>query len=154
MNVEERPESSDGTDGMQPGVSSDSSLAPAEVTLQTRRAVIPSIVVGVVALVVAGVIGRLLAGIGICLGLAFGMFNARLLQASVLHRFAVIGAQTGQRTNFLASGATRLAAITLAAILLVVFVRPLGFGVLIGLVVFQVTMIGAAAAAMYRQVRQ
>jgi hypothetical protein len=150
VNVEDRPEPLVGTEASAPSAQP---AAMSEVALQTRRVMLPAVGLGVVGLVVAAIIGTPLAGVGVCLGLAFGMVNARLLQGAVQRRFDALAAAPGRRTHFLSSGAGRLAGITLATLLLVVLVRPLGFGVLIGLAVFQVTMIGFAAAAMYRQVR-
>ena len=58
----------------------DPTVAMAEVILQTRRAVIPAIVVGVLALIVGVVIDELLVAVGICIGLGLGMANARMLR--------------------------------------------------------------------------
>jgi hypothetical protein len=99
------------------------------------------------------VIGEPLGGIGVCIGLGLGMVNARVLQTSVARRFELLADKPGRRTGFLSSGATRLAALTLGTLALVWLVRPLGFGILIGLALFQVLMIGFAAVAMYKTVR-
>jgi hypothetical protein len=127
--------------------------AMSEIALQTRRVMLPALALGIVGLVLATVLGQPLAGVGVCLGLGLGMVNARLLQDAVRRRFEALTDAPGRRTGFLSSGASRLAGLTVLTILLVILVRPLGFGMLIGLAVFQVTMIGIAAAAMYRQVR-
>jgi hypothetical protein len=150
VNVEDRPEPLVGTDE---GAPSAQPTGPSEVALQTRRMTLPAVVMGVVGLVVATVLGWPLAGVGVCLGLAFGMINARLLQGAVERRFEVLMGGSARRTHFLSSGMTHLAGITAVTLLLVWLVRPLGFGTLIGLAVFQITMIGFAAVTMYRQVR-
>jgi len=125
----------------------------AEIAMQARRAVVPAVVIGVVALVASFVLGQPLAGIGVCIGLGVGMANARVLQRSVQSRFEIIADAPGTKTHFLSSGAVRLAVLTLGTILTVWLVRPLGFGILIGLAIFQVVMIGFAAVAMYKTVR-
>ena len=167
MNVEDRPEPIIGTESSTPPGSEPSSDAMstdsadetvavdnmAEVALQTRRAIVPAVVAGVIALIVGFVIGEPLGGIGVCIGLGLGMVNARVLQTSVARRFELLADKPGRRTGFLSSGATRLAALTLGTLALVWLVRPLGFGILIGLALFQVLMIGFAAVAMYRTVR-
>jgi hypothetical protein len=150
VNVEDHPEPLVGPDTTVPSAEP---LVPSEVALQTRRMTWPAVALGGVGLVVATIIGYPLAGVGVCLGLAFGMVNARLLQNAVERRFEIILGGTKRRTGFLSSGATHLAAITGISLLLVWLVRPLGFGVLIGLALFQITMIGFAAAVMFRQVR-
>ncbi|HTY73039.1 MAG TPA: hypothetical protein VMI11_11530 [Actinomycetes bacterium] len=124
-----------------------------EVALQTRRAVLPAVVIGVVALIIGFVIGQPLGGIGVCIGLGLGMLNARMLQDSVQRRFEILVDSPGTKTHFLSSGAVRLALITLVTLGIVILIRPLGFGILIGLAIFQLTMIGFAAVAMYKAVR-
>ena len=172
MNVEDRPEPIIGTESStSPGTEPSSDvIAPgdpaepstvdalavdnmAEVALQTHRAIVPAVVAGVIALVVGFVIGSPLGGIGVCLGLGVGMLNARALQSSVARRFELLADRPGRRTGFLTSGATRLAGLTIGTILLVWLVRPLGFGLVIGLALFQVLMIGFAAVAMLKAVR-
>jgi len=127
--------------------------AMSEVALQTRRAVLPAVVIGVVALIIGFVIGQPLGGIGVCIGLGLGMLNARMLQDSVQRRFEILVDSPGTKTHFLSSGAVRLALITLVTLGIVILIRPLGFGILIGLAIFQLTMIGFAAVAMYKAVR-
>lgn len=157
MNVEDRPEPTIGTESSTPPGTEPSDGVPvdnmAEVALQTRAAIVPAIVAGVIALIVGFVIGQPLGGIGVCIGLGLGMVNARVLQTSVARRFELLADKPGRRTGFLSSGATRLAALTLGTLALVWLVRPLGFGILIGLALFQVLMIGFAAVAMYKTVR-
>jgi hypothetical protein len=152
VNVDDHPEPLVG-EGESENASPGEPVASSELALQTRRMTLPAVAIGVIGLVVATVIGYPLGGVGICLGLAFGMLNARLLQNAVERRFVVLAGGTNRRTHFLSSGATHLAGITVVTLLLVWLVRPLGFGTLIGLAVFQITMIGFSAAAMYRQLR-
>ena len=98
MNVEDRPEPIIGTESSTPPGSEPPSVDSAddtvavdnmaEVALQTRRAIVPAVVAGVIALIVGFVVGQPLAGIGVCLGLGVGMINARVLQTSVARRRA------------------------------------------------------------------
>jgi hypothetical protein len=124
-----------------------------EVALQTRRAVVPAIVIGVIALVVGLVVDELVAAVGLCLGLGLGMANARLLRSSVQRRFEVLVESPGTKTHFLSGGAARLAALTVVTLLAVVLVRPLGFGMIVGLAVFQITLLVFAGVSMLKSVR-
>lgn len=131
----------------------DPTAAMAEVMLQTRRAVIPAVVLGVLALAVGLVIGELVAAVGVCIGLGLGMANARLLRRSVQRRFEVLVNSPGTKTHFLSGGAGRLAILTGITVLALVLVKPLGFGIVIGLAVFQIMLLLLAGVAMFRSVR-
>ena len=102
--VEPDPVPTDATDA----VEVDPTAAMAEVILQTRRAVVPAIVLGVVGLVVGVVLGELLAAVGFCIGLGLGMLNARMLRQSVQRRFEILVDTPGAKTHFLSGGAARL----------------------------------------------
>jgi hypothetical protein len=131
----------------------DPTAAMAEVILQTRRAVVPAIVLGVVGLVVGVLLGELLAAVGFCIGLGLGMFNARMLRQSVQRRFEILVDTPGAKTHFLAGGAARLGLLTLVTLAAVILVRPLGFGMILGMVAFQITLLVFSAAAMLKSVR-
>ncbi len=98
----------------------------AEVVLQTRRAIVPAIVLGVIGLVVGVIIDELLAAVGFCIGLGLGMSNARMLRSSVQRRFEILVDTPGAKTHFLSGGALRLGLLTLVTIAAVILVRPLG----------------------------
>ena len=125
----------------------------AEIAMQARRAVVPAVVIGVIALIASFVLGEPLAGIGVCIGLGVGMANARVLQRSVQQRFEIIADAPGPRPTSCPAEPPASQCSRWGRILIVWLVRPLGFGILIGLAVFQVVMIGFAAVAMYKAVR-
>jgi len=132
----------------------DPTAAMAEVILQTRRAVVPAIVLGVIGLIVGVLLDELLAAVGFCIGLGLGMANARMLRQSVQRRFEVLVETPGAKTHFLSGGAVRLGLLTLLTLLVVVLVRPLGFGMILGMVAFQITLLVFSAAAMLKSVRE
>jgi hypothetical protein len=132
----------------------DAAAAMAEVVLQTDRAVIPAVALGVVALVVGLLTDQLLAGVGVCIGLALGLLNARMLRGSVQHRFeAKLSTPEGAKSHFLAGAGLRLTIVTVVTLLALILVKPLGIGIVIGLVVFQLTLLGFSGVAMYRSLR-
>lgn len=158
MNVDDRPQAPDvpassDSPSNPDGAASAAAAGYAEIAEQAKRIVWPCCILGVIAVAVASVLHYPLAGVGICIGLALGMVNARLLQQSVLRRFQAATGQTVKGSAFLFSGLTRLAAITGTAVVLAIVNRPLGIGVVIGLAVYQVVLLGVSAAVMYRQVR-
>jgi hypothetical protein len=125
----------------------------AEIAAQAKRIVWPCCILGVVVVIGLALLHQPWAGVGLCIGLALGMVNARLLQQSVLRRFQAATGQTVKGGAFLASGLFRLGAITGIAVVVTILERPLGIGVVIGLAVYQVLLLGASAVVMYRQVR-
>lgn len=158
--VSDRPVTDDAQDSAPAGPSDpfgsgtyDPTAAMAEVVLQTRRAIVPALVIGVLALVVGLVADQLVAAVGVCLGLGLGMANARMLRSSVQRRFEILVETPGTKTHFLSGGALRLGLLTLVTLLACVLYLPLGFGIIIGLAAFQITLLVFAGAAMLRSVR-
>jgi hypothetical protein len=83
-------------------------------------------------------------------GLFMGLINSRM----VIAQAAKFTQAEGPDKRALAFGALqRLGAVTAVALLIAFAFRPQGFTVLIGLAAFQLLMMGAAAAAMVRQLR-
>ncbi|HEX7355657.1 MAG TPA: hypothetical protein VF288_12600 [Mycobacteriales bacterium] len=126
-----------------------------EVAAHARRARIPAAVFAIAVLVAASILGHWLIGVGACLGVALGGANARFLQSSMV-RFTAgaagpAGATRPQRKQFVAGGFTRLAAITVVVVVVLLVVRELGWGMLLGLAGFQLILLGFSAFAMYRQ---
>ncbi|HZU73476.1 MAG TPA: hypothetical protein VE990_11970 [Acidimicrobiales bacterium] len=106
-----------------------------EVDAIIRRTLRAAFVVGLLS-VAAGIgFGHVLVGPGVCLGLLLAMLNNRLFQASAARLTTAEG--TVQRKPFAATVLLRLGAVTLPAILLLWFVRPMGWGVIGGLAVYQ-----------------
>ena len=100
----------------------------------SKRAVFSSLAVGVVGLVVCAVLDSVLVGLGLCIGIALGIGNFRMVQASV----AKAGNRAGpQRRPLAFNTLTRLAVITAVALGLLFVSFNLGFGVMAGLAVFQ-----------------
>ena len=68
-------------------------------------------------------------------------------------RFEILVQNPEMKTHFLAGGAARLALLTLVTLGLILLSKPLGFGVVLGLVAFQLTLLVFSSAAMYKSVR-
>lgn len=109
-----------------------------DVAKMSRRAVFGSLAVGVVGLVIAAVLNSYLVGLGLCVGIALGIGNFRMVQASV----AKAGHRPGpQRRPLALNTVTRLAVITAVALGLLFVSFDLGFGVMAGLAVFQLLLL-------------
>jgi hypothetical protein len=121
------------------------------VDLIVRRTIASAIVLGVVALFVGVVLGQPLAGVGVVLGLAAATVNHRLFQVSTV-RYSRSDGHI-ERKPYAGSVAGRLGAITVVAFALLFFVRPMGFGMIGGLVAFQVLLMANALGALWRYQR-
>jgi hypothetical protein len=107
-------------------------------------------IVGLAGLIVLSVLGFPVAGIALCAGLFIGFINSRM----VIAQAAKFTQMESPDKRALAFGVIqRLGVLTVIALLIAFAFRPQGFTVFIGLAVFQLLMMGAAAGAMARQLR-
>ena len=121
------------------------------VDVIVRRTLGSCIVLGVVAVLASIVLGQPLAGVGIVLGLAGATVNHRLFQVSTVRYSSTEGHM--DRKPYAGSVAARLGGITVVAFALLYFVRPMGFGMVAGLVAFQVLLMANALGALWRYQR-
>jgi hypothetical protein len=121
------------------------------VDLIVRRTIASCAVLGVVAVLVSIVLGQPLAGVGVLIGLAAATVNHRLFQVSTVRYSSPDGHIA--RKPYASSVAGRLGAITVIAFALLFLVRPMGFGMIGGLVAFQVLLMVNALAALWRYQR-
>jgi len=119
-----------------------------------RFTLVGAAVIGAAAVVTCAFTGYPLAGLFICVGLGLGSWNSRKLWADT--QTLVDGSQTpGERWRGPAATATakRLGLITLIAFLVALAYRPLGWTVFLGLLVFQLLLMGMLAAPLSKVVR-
>jgi hypothetical protein len=119
-----------------------------------RFALIIAALIGVAAMVACTLTGYPLAGMFICVGLALGSWNSRRLWTDT--EKLVDGSQTpGEKWRGPAATSTakRLGLITLIAFLVALAYRPLGWTVFVGLLVFQVLLMGMLANPLRKVVR-
>jgi hypothetical protein len=107
-------------------------------------------VAGLTGLIVLSVLGYPVAGIALCAGLFMGFVNSRMMIAQAAK---LTQTENPDRRALTLGVLQRLGALTAVALLIAFAFRPQGFTVLIGLAVFQLLMMGAAAGAMLRQLR-
>jgi hypothetical protein len=121
------------------------------VDLVLKRTIGSCIVLGVVAVVASLLLGQPLAGVGVLLGLAGAVANHRLFQVSTAHYSD--GDGHIRRKPFAGTVAMRLGALTFIAFALLFLVRPMGFGMIGGLVAFQLSLMANALGALWRYQR-
>ena len=124
---------------------------PVSAAANLRRAAVISAFIGGLGVIGLSLAGRPLLGIFLCLGLALGALNNRLLQLSVLKYARADGDMSKMRFNGGVAG--RLGMITAFSILIAILVRPDGVGIFAGLAVFQILILIVAAVPVFRSIR-
>jgi hypothetical protein len=123
-----------------------------EIDRVVRRTVYSTIAVGLIAAVVAVLLGQPLVAPGLALGIGLAVANHRVFQSSALRFTTPEGVIS--RKPFAGSVALRLGACTVVAIGLLILERPLGWGVVAGLALFQAAMLLNAIVSLVHYQRQ
>ena len=117
-----------------------------------RRTVLMTLVTGGIAIVISLLVAPPFAAVGIALGLGVAILNLRFLDAGVAK---VEGTGEGSvkviKRMLRTKTATRLAVITVIAIGLLLIDAPLGVGMIVGLVIFQVLFVANVARVVFAQ---
>jgi hypothetical protein len=122
-----------------------------EVARVVRRTVWAGIVLGAVALGVSAALGYVLAGLGGCIGLAFGLANIHLISRSAARLSAGAGSH---RTRVLASNTlVRLAATTVVIVGLAFASVQLGLGAACGIAVYYFVWLASLLRSLLQQVK-
>ena len=111
-----------------------------------------TVAVGVVAAGVAILLGQPLVAPGLALGIGLAVANHRVFQSSALRFTTPEGVIS--RKPFAGSVALRLGGCTAVAIGLLIVERPVGWGVVAGLAMFQAVMLLNAIVSLVRYQRQ
>jgi uncharacterized membrane protein len=123
-----------------------------EVDRIVRRTAYSTIGAGIVGAGLAILLGQPLVAPGLALGIALAIANHRVFQSSAMRFTTPDGVLS--RKPFAGSVALRLGACTAVAIGLLVVARPMGWGVVAGLAVFQFLMLLNALVSLARYQRQ
>jgi hypothetical protein len=117
-----------------------------------RRTTILTVVVGSVGIFLALLVGQPLTAVGLVLGLAMAILNLRFLDAGVAKVEGTgEGSTKALRKMLRTKTAWRLGAITAVAIGALFLSGPLGIGIVIGLVIFQILFVIAVARIVFAQ---
>ena len=125
-----------------------SALPVPQLSRLARRTALVAAAIGALCLVVTSIVGYALFGVGACLGLAMAMGNFRLIVRSTAK--AAAAGQEHTRRPLVASTLGRLGLISVVALLLAWLVRPLGFGTIVGLALFQFTLLANVVMSLLR----
>lgn len=113
-----------------------------------RRTLACCIALAVVAVAASLFFGQYLAAAGVVLGLGGATVNHRLFQLSTARYSDTEGHL--QRKPYFGSVAARLGALTVVAFGLLFLVKPMGFGMVGGLIAFQLLLMANAFGALWR----
>ncbi|HTW09794.1 MAG TPA: hypothetical protein VME46_19985 [Acidimicrobiales bacterium] len=116
-------------------------LPVAHTDLIVRRTIVSAAALCLAACAALFVLGQVLAAAGVVVGAGAGLLNLRLFQLSATRYTA--GGKINRRP-FAGSVAFRLGSITALGVVLLLLVRPMGFGLLGGVVLFQLALMGNA----------
>ncbi|WP_414686520.1 ATP synthase subunit I [Mycobacterium sp.] len=128
----------------------DAPLVLPAVVFRPLRLFVISLVLTAGATLLAGLGGRLMFGVFFGIGLLLGLLNALLVRRSV----GAITAQEHPLKKAMAlNSASRLAIITVLALIIAAVFRPNGLGVVFGLALFQVLLVFATSLPVLKRLR-
>jgi hypothetical protein len=127
-------------------------LGPTVLQPLLRRLTVSAIALGTAGFVVALFVGPPLGALGVVLGVGVGFLNIRSIDRQVSHTEVDPSASRKAVRRAVGSRSLlRLGAITVVALGLLLIEPPLGIGIVVGLVVFQLAFIGNVIGAVLAQ---
>jgi hypothetical protein len=127
-------------------------LEPSVFRSMLRRLTVTAVALGAAGVLVALLVAPPLSAVGVALGVAIGFLNVRALDRQVSRVDVDPEASTKALRRAIGSRTIlRLGLVTLVALALVVIAAPLGIGIVVGLVLFQLAFLGNVAGAMLAQ---
>ena len=120
------------------------------VAFRPVRLFVISVGIAAVAMLAAGLSGHLMVGAFFAVGLLLGLLNALLLRRSVA---SITAREHPLKSTMALNTASRLAVITILALIVAYLFRPAGVGVLFGLVLFQLLLIASTALPVWKKLR-
>ncbi len=128
----------------------DAPLVFPSVAFRPVRLFVISVGIAAAAMLVAGLSGHLMVGVFFAVGLLLGLLNALLLRRSVA---SITAREHPLKSTMALNTASRLAVITILALIVAYLFRPAGVGVLFGLVLFQLLLIASTALPVWKKLR-
>lgn len=127
-------------------------LEPGALKSLLRRLTITAVALGVAGVVIALVLGAPWVGVGIALGVIAGFFNLRSVDKQVARVDVDPEASSKALRRMVGSRSmARLAVITVLVVVLLLIYAPLGIGIVVGLVIFQLAFVVNVIRAMLAQ---
>ncbi|OBI43440.1 ATP synthase subunit I [Mycobacterium sp. E796] len=128
----------------------DAPLVFPSVAFRPVRLLAISLAVTALAMLGAGLSGRLMLGVFFGVGLLLGLLNALLVRRSVA---SITAKEHPLKSSMALNSATRLAIITVIALIIAYVFRPNGLGAMFGLALFQVLLVVSTAVPVYKKLR-
>lgn len=128
----------------------DAPLVFPSVAFRPVRLLVISLVLTAGAMLAAGSSGRLMLGVFFGVGLLLGLLNALLVRRSVE---SITARDHPLKRNMALNSASRLAIITVVALIIAFAFRPDGLGVVFGLALFQVIVVAATTLPVVKKIR-
>jgi uncharacterized membrane protein len=127
-------------------------LEPGVFRAFLRRLTLCAVALGAAGIVVALLLGSPLGAVGLGIGVAIGFWNVRAVDKMVsLSDVDPSASRKSLRRMFGSRTLLRLSLITAVAVVAVVIEAPLGIGIVVGLVIFQLSFVGNVIGAMLAQ---
>ena len=120
------------------------------VAFRPVRLFVISVGVTAVAMLAAGSYGHLMLGVFFGAGLLLGLLNALLVRRSVA---SITAKEHPLKSSMALNSATRLAIITVVALIIAYVFRPNGLGAMFGLALFQVLLVVSTAVPVWKKLR-
>ncbi|MCV7443819.1 ATP synthase subunit I [Mycobacterium paraense] len=128
----------------------DAPLVFPSVAFRPVRLFVISVGITALAILAAGLMGRLMLGVFFGVGLLLGLLNALLVRRSVA---SITAKEHPLKSSMAVNSATRLAIITIVALVLAYVFRPNGLGAMFGLALFQVLLVASTALPVWKKLR-
>lgn len=128
----------------------DAPLVFPSVAFRPVRLFVTCLALTVLAIFAAGLSGRLMVGVFFGLGLLLGLLNALLVRRSVE---SITAKDHPLKRSMALNSASRLAIITIVALIVAFVFRPSGLGVMFGLALFQVLLVASTALPVWKKLR-
>ncbi|OBA77352.1 hypothetical protein A5641_19220 [Mycobacterium sp. 1554424.7] len=128
----------------------DAPLVFPSVAFRPVRLLAISVALTALAVLAAGFSGHLMLGVFFGVGLLLGLLNALLVRRSVA---SITAKDHPLKSSMALNSATRLAIITVIALIVAYVFRPNGLGAMFGLALFQVLLVVSTAVPVYKKLR-
>ena len=120
------------------------------VAFRPVRLSVICVAITAVAVLAAGLSGHLMIGVFFGIGLFLGLLNAVLVQRSVA---SITAKEHPLKSSMALNSATRLAVITVIALIIAFVFRPSGLGAMFGLALFQIVLVASTALPVWKKLR-
>ena len=120
------------------------------VAFRPVRLLVISAAITAVAVLLAALAGHVMVGVFFGLGLLLGLLNALLVRRSVA---SITARDHPLKRSMALNSASRLAIITVLALIIAFVFRPDGLGAMFGLALFQVLLVVTTALPVWKKIR-